>query len=74
MRPCVESGIPLRIKNTFNPTHPGTVIVDEAPELNGALKAVTAIKGVAMINVEGKGMIGVPGIAARTFGAVARLD
>jgi aspartate kinase len=48
--------------------------VDEAPELNGALKAVTAIKGVAMINVEGKGMIGVPGIAARTFGAVAQLD
>ncbi|HQF71859.1 MAG TPA: aspartate kinase [Promineifilum sp.] len=74
MRPCVESGIPLRIKNTFNPTHPGTVIVDESPATNGALKAVTAIKGVAMINVEGKGMIGVPGIAARTFGAVARLD
>ncbi len=41
---------------------------------NGALKAVTAIKGVSMITVEGKGMIGVPGIAARTFGAVARLD
>ncbi len=74
MRPCVENGIPLRIKNTFNPTHPGTVIVDEAPERNGALKAVTAIKGVSMITVEGKGMIGVPGIAARTFGAVARLD
>ena len=74
MRPCVESGIPLRIKNTFNPTHPGTVIVDESPATNGALKAVTAIKGVTMINVEGKGMIGVPGIAARTFGAVARLD
>jgi bifunctional aspartokinase / homoserine dehydrogenase 1 len=30
MRPCVESGIPLRIKNTFNPTHPGTVIFGEA--------------------------------------------
>lgn len=74
MRPCVENGIPLRIKNTFNPTHPGTVIVEESPATNGALKAVTAIKGVAMINVEGKGMIGVPGIAARTFGAVARLD
>jgi len=74
MRPCVESGIPLRIKNTFNPTHPGTVIVDEAPAQNGSLKAVTAIKGVNIITVEGKGMIGVPGIAARTFGAVARLD
>ena len=74
MRPCVESGIPLRIKNTFNPTHPGTVIEEDAAPTNGALKAVTAIKGVSMIDVEGKGMIGVPGIAARTFAAVARLD
>lgn len=74
MRPCVESGIPLRIKNTFNPTHPGTVIEEDIAPQNGALKAVTAIKGVSMITVEGKGMIGVPGIAARTFGAVARLD
>lgn len=76
MRPCVESGIPLRIKNTFNPTHPGTVIEEDVAlgRQNGALKAVTAIKGVSMITVEGKGMIGVPGIAARTFGAVARLD
>jgi aspartate kinase len=74
MRPCVESGIPLRIKNTFNPTHPGTVIEEDVIQQDGALKAVTAIKGVSMITVEGKGMIGVPGIAARTFGAVARLD
>ena len=75
MRPCIENGIPLRIKNTFNPTHPGTVIEEDVPDhRNGALKAVTAIKGVSMITVEGKGMIGVPGIAARTFGAVARLD
>ena len=80
MRPCIESGIPLRIKNTFNPTHPGTVIEQDAAAPpgavppNGSLKAVTAIKGVSMITVEGKGMIGVPGIAARTFGAVARLD
>lgn len=74
MRPCVENGIPLRIKNTFNPDHPGTVIVEETSTGNGAFKAVTAIKGVSMITVEGKGMIGVPGIAARTFGAVARLN
>ncbi len=76
MRPCIENGIPLRIKNTFNPTHPGTVIVEDGngAERGGALKAVTAIKGVSMVTVEGKGMIGVPGIAARTFGAVAQLD
>jgi aspartate kinase len=72
MRPCVENGIPLRIKNTFNPDHPGTVVVPETSEKNGAIKAVTAIKNLGMITVEGKGMLGIPGIAARTFGAVAR--
>ena len=72
MRPCIENGIPLRIKNTFNPDHPGTVIVPQRAESNGAIKAVTAIKDLSLITVEGKGMIGIPGIAARTFGAVAR--
>ena len=74
MRPCVENGIPLRIKNTFNPDHPGTVIVPQTNESNGAIKAVTAIKQLSLITVEGKGMIGIPGIAARTFGAVAQSD
>ena len=72
MRPCVENGIPLRIKNTFNPSHPGTVIVPDAPNGNGGIKAVTAINNLGLITVEGKGMMGIPGIAARTFGAVAR--
>jgi len=72
MRPCVENGIPLRIKNTFNPEHPGTVIVPDVPNGNGGIKAVTAIKNLSLITVEGKGMMGIPGIAARTFGAVAR--
>ncbi|MBK8987055.1 MAG: aspartate kinase [Chloroflexi bacterium] len=72
MRPCIENNIPLRIKNTFNPTHPGTVIVPDTANGNGGVKAVTAIDNLSLITVEGKGMIGVPGIAARTFGAVAR--
>jgi aspartokinase/homoserine dehydrogenase 1 len=72
IRPVVENDIPLRIKNTFNPEYEGTLIVAEATENSGAIKAVTAITGLSLIIVEGKGMIGVPGIAARTFGAVAR--
>jgi aspartokinase/homoserine dehydrogenase 1 len=72
MRPCVENGIPLRIKNTFNPEHPGTVIVPDVPNGNGGIKAVTAINNLSLVTVEGKGMMGIPGIAARTFGAVAR--
>lgn len=72
MRPCVENNIPLRIKNTFNPEHPGTVIVPDAIDNGGGIKAVTAIKNLGLITVEGKGMLGIPGIAARTFGAVAK--
>ncbi|MBP7999923.1 MAG: aspartate kinase [Chloroflexi bacterium] len=73
MRPCVENGIPLRIKNTFHPHHPGTVIVADGLNGKGTIKAVTAIKDLAIITVEGRGMMGVPGIAARTFGAVAKI-
>jgi aspartate kinase len=72
IRPCVENNIPLRIKNTFNPAHDGTVIVPDNGPGNGGIKAVTAIKNLSLLTVEGKGMLGVPGIAARTFGAVAR--
>lgn len=71
MRPLAEHNIPLRIKNTFNPDHPGTVIVDRREVADHSIEAVTAIRGQALITVEGKGMMGVPGIAARTFGAVA---
>ena len=71
MRPVIENGIALRIKNTFNPDHSGTVIVQERNIEEGAIKAVTAIKDLRFITIEGKGMLGVPGVAARTFGAVA---
>jgi bifunctional aspartokinase / homoserine dehydrogenase 1 len=74
MRPCVENDIPLRIKNTFNPDHPGTVIVANGQGKNGGIKAVTAIKDLNLVTVEGTGMVGIPGIAARTFGAVAKSD
>ncbi|MCA9972642.1 MAG: aspartate kinase [Anaerolineales bacterium] len=74
IRPCIESNIPLRIKNTFNPAHPGTVIVPDDGNGKGGIKAVTAIQHLSLITVEGKGMMGVPGIAARTFAAVARED
>ncbi|MFN2286671.1 MAG: aspartate kinase, partial [Anaerolineae bacterium] len=69
--PVVERGIPLWVKNTFNPTCPGTRIVREPESTPGTVKAISAIKGLSMVNVEGRGMMGVPGIAARTFAAVA---
>ncbi len=72
IRPVVERGIGLWIKNTFNPQHPGTQIVRDNGYLNGGAKAVTVIRGQTMLTVEGRGMLGVPGGAARTFSAVAR--
>ena len=72
IRPVLEAGIPLRVKNTFNPSHPGTQIVETNGSTSHPIKAVTAIRDLSLITVEGKGMMGVPGIAARTFGAVAR--
>lgn len=71
--PLIERNIPLRVKNTFNPDHPGTLIVHESHiEGANAIKAVTTIREVSVISVTGRGMKGVPGIAARTFSAVAR--
>jgi aspartokinase/homoserine dehydrogenase 1 len=71
IRPVIERGIPLWVKNTFNRTFPGTRIVQEAQSTPVTVKAVTAIEGLSLVTVEGRGMMGVPGIAARTFSAVA---
>jgi len=75
IRPIVEAGIGLRICNTFNPTHPGTRLIAN-PKTNGkvhgkVVKAVTAIRSQRLVTIEGRGMLGVPGVAARAFGAVA---
>jgi len=70
MMPAVEKDIPIRILNTFNPSGPSTLITS-TPQRNGLVKAISSIRDLTLINVEGRGMMGVPGIAARTFRAVA---
>ncbi len=76
IRPVVDAGIGLRICNTFNPTHPGTRLIanvpaDFKPRNGQVVKAVTAIRNQRLVTIEGRGMLGVPGVAARAFGAVA---
>ncbi len=69
--PAYKQSIPVRILNTFNPTHSGTrVSVEGRPSARG-VKAVTSIRNVSLISISGKGMQGIPGIAAKTFDAVA---
>lgn len=72
IRPVVERGIALWVKNTFQPEQPGTRIVPDNGVAHGSIRAVTAFCGQSIITLEGRGMMGIPGIAARTFAAVAR--
>ena len=72
IRPARRANIPVRILNTFEPDHPGTLITAEAKDSSKTVKAVTAIKNMSLISVEGPGMAGIPGVAGRTFSAVAR--
>ena len=70
--PALERGIPLRIRNTFNPSHPGTLVVTNGDRTAGDLRGVTSIDRQSLVTIAGRGMLGVPGIAARAFAAVAR--
>lgn len=71
MRPLIEQQIPLVIKNTLNPKAAGTRVTVQGGEVTGEVRAVTAVRNVAVVMLEGTGMMGVPGMAARTFQALA---
>lgn len=77
MIPAVEKDIPILIKNTLRPEAPGTLIGGARPpwaqvRATRPVTGIASIEGIATLNVEGGGMIGIPGIAARIFGALAR--
>jgi aspartate kinase len=73
MMPAIDGSIPIRIKNTFNPTHPGTLISRASNSTERVVKNVTSIDNLSLIAIEGNGMVGVPGISARIFAALARV-
>jgi bifunctional aspartokinase / homoserine dehydrogenase 1 len=69
MAPAIGRGIPIWIRNTFAPEKPGSLICAE-PESALPVKGITSIERIALVNLEGAGMIGVPGTAHRLFGAL----
>ncbi len=71
--PAVSNDIPVVIRNTFNPEHPGTRITALSNE-DGQIKGVTTVGSMALLNLEGAGMIGVPGTADRLFSALKKAD
>jgi aspartokinase/homoserine dehydrogenase 1 len=69
--PAVEAGIPVRILNTFAPSDRGTTITNNTDKDGSVVKATTSLGGLGMITVQGAGMSGVPGFAARVFDTAA---
>ena len=69
MAPAVSHDIPIWIRNTFAPEKAGTLICAQ-PQSTQPVKGITSIENVALVNLEGAGMIGVPGTAHRLFGAL----
>jgi aspartokinase/homoserine dehydrogenase 1 len=71
--PVYKKGIPVLIKNTMEPENEGTLITDS--KLNGKdlpIKGISSISNITLITIQGLGMVGVTGISARLFGALAR--
>lgn len=71
--PVCHKNIPIWIKNTFNPTAPGTCISEQRPSPEGkAIKGISSINDTCLITVSGLGMVGIIGINARIFNALAK--
>ncbi len=70
IQPIVDLEIPVRVLNSLNPEHPGTLISSVVSN-NLLIKSITAIRDLSLVTVQGRGMQGVPGVAGRVFSAVA---
>ncbi|AMC10077.1 bifunctional aspartokinase I/homoserine dehydrogenase I [Lutibacter profundi] len=71
IQPVLEKEIPIVIKNTFNPKEEGTLITKISTNKN-PIKGISHIENMALITLEGSGMIGIPGISKRLFGALSQ--
>jgi aspartate kinase len=67
IEPAMITNIPVRVLNTFNPTCKGTLIVKKQRKVEHVIKAVAVAKNIAIVNLEGVGMMETPNIAGRVF-------
>lgn len=72
LQPALHRGIPLYIKNTFEPEFAGTLISKQSDPNGSAVKGISSIGEVALLTLSGSGLFGVPGIAGRLFGSLAQ--
>jgi aspartokinase/homoserine dehydrogenase 1 len=73
LRAVMPAGIPVWIRNSFMPAQTGTKISQQGRSIGGGVKALTAIRDVALISVGGPGIVGVPDVVGRTFSTTAEL-
>jgi len=74
IQPVLEKNIPIRILNTFNTDFQGTVISSVGNKTDKGITGLTAIDRIALLTIQGSGMVGVPGVAARLFQALAQKE
>ena len=74
MQPALEKKIKMVIKNTFNPNFKGTLVLERQPNVEFKVKGTSSIDDITLLTITGSGMIGVPGIASRLFGSLAKRD
>ena len=73
LEPVIDTKIPIRIRNTFNVKHTGTIITQSpSKESHKIVKSVSVIRHTALIDVSGGGMVGAPGTAAKIFATLAK--
>ncbi|MHB1921286.1 MAG: bifunctional aspartate kinase/homoserine dehydrogenase I [Chitinophagaceae bacterium] len=72
MTPVFLKKIPIRIRNTFNPEFPGTVIKEQAYRNGNLIRGISSINEISLINVEGSGLVGRTGFSGRLFSLLAR--
>ena len=74
IQPALAKKIPIVIRNTFNPDFSGTYISEEQDPGGKAVKGISSISNISLLTIQGSGLFGVPGTAARLFGALAQKD
>ncbi len=73
--PVYQKGIPIQIKNTFEPENPGTKIVKGVKNgFDRPIKGISSISGITLLTIQGIGMVGVTGISMRLFTALASVN
>lgn len=73
IQPALRKGIPIYIRNTFNPAFEGTLIHKEHdPSFKSTIKGISSLGNLSLIRLQGSGMMGVPGVSARLFSALGK--